>query len=96
MKPVTGYSSTPLQKKLGIKEGFNLYISKPPLQYFDWISPMPKNVQVKDRLAGEFDFIHLFAKDKKVFEKEFVRFKKHLTKDGMMWVSWPKKISKVE
>lgn len=92
---MAGYSGTPLQKKLGIKEGLSLFIFQPPTSYFDWISPLPADVQVKSKLTGELDFIHLFVKDKKTFSKEFMRCKKQLKKEGMMWISWPKKASKV-
>ena len=92
---MAGYSETPLLKKLGIKEGSALFILQPPSEYFDWISPLPPEVKVKAKLAGDFDFIHLFVKDQKTFSKEFVRSKKQLKKDGMMWISWPKKASKV-
>jgi hypothetical protein len=92
---MAGYSATPLQKKLGIKEGLLLFIFQPPHRYFDWISPMPTRVQVKSKLSGELDFIHLFVKDQKIFSAEFLRCKKFLRKNGMLWVSWPKKASKV-
>ena len=29
--------------------------------YFDWLSPLPNEVKVKDRAIGEFDFIHVFV-----------------------------------
>ena len=41
------------------------------------------------------DFIHLFVKDRKTLEKEFLKNKKLLKKDGMLWISWPKKSAKV-
>ena len=92
---MAGYSETPLQKKLGIKEGISVFILRPPAQYFDWISPLPPGVKLKTKLANEMDFIHLFIKEQKIFVKEFIRCKKFLKKDGMMWISWPKKASKV-
>jgi hypothetical protein len=92
---MAGYSETPLQKKLGIKEGTSVFILQPPANYFDWISPLPPAVKVKAKLVGEIDFIHLFIKEEKIFVKEFIRCKKNLKKDGMMWISWPKKASKV-
>ncbi|HEU5290421.1 MAG TPA: DUF3052 domain-containing protein [Cyclobacteriaceae bacterium] len=92
---MAGYSGTPLQKKLGIKEGLSLFILQPPDLYFDWISPLPPNVKVKTKLSDEVDFIHLFVKDQKTFSKEFIRSKKQLKKEGMMWISWPKKASRV-
>lgn len=92
---MAGYSETPLQKKLGIKEGMSVFILKPPASYFDLISPLPAEVKVKTKLVGKFDFVHLFLKEQKIFVKEFIRCKKNLEKDGMMWISWPKKASKV-
>jgi hypothetical protein len=56
---------------------------------------LPKDVVIGERLSGEFDFIHAFVHDSKVFQKEFVKWKQHLKKDGMLWVSWPKKSSKI-
>jgi|APTNR8051073442_1049403.scaffolds.fasta_scaffold00033_38 hypothetical protein len=92
---MAGYSATPLQKKLGIKEGYTVFLFQPPDHYFDWINPLPKEVTVKDRLSGKVDFIHLFTKDQKTFAKEFLKCKKYLKKEGMLWISWPKKASKV-
>ena len=92
---MAGYSGTPLQKKLGLKPGYRIYILQPPEGYFKWISPLPADVEVLKKLSGEIDFIHLFVKEKKIFHSEFVKSKGHLKKDGMLWISWPKKSSKV-
>jgi hypothetical protein len=92
---MAGYSATPLQKKLGIKEDLTIFILQPPENYFDWISPLPEGVKIKPKLSGQIDFIHLFVKDQKVFTKEFIRSKKYMKKEGLMWISWPKKASKV-
>lgn len=92
---MAGYSGTPLQKKLGIKGGLSVFILQPPDSYFDWISPLPPDVKIKSKLVGEVDFIHLFVREQKIFSKEFIRCKKQLRKDGMMWISWPKKASNV-
>ena len=72
-----------------------IFVSDPPAAYFDWISPLPKGLSVKQKLGGELDFIHLFVHQLTVFQKEFLLTKKHLKKTGMLWVSWPKKSSKV-
>lgn len=92
---MAGYSGTPLVKKLGIKPAASLHVMDPPASYFDWLAPLPEDVTVMKALKGEMDFIHLFVKDAKTFKKEFVRGMKHLKKDGMLWISWPKKSSKV-
>ncbi|HEY9045213.1 MAG TPA: DUF3052 domain-containing protein [Ohtaekwangia sp.] len=92
---MAGYSGTPLLKKLGIKPGFTIYVHQAPEEYMNWLSPLPDDVSIQRTLKGELDFIHLFVKELKVFEKEFVRSKQHLKKTGMLWISWPKKSSKV-
>jgi hypothetical protein len=93
---MAGYSGTPLLKKLGLKPGSVSYVYQPPKDYFVWLSPLPEDVKFKDKLAGAMEFIHLFVRDRKTFEKEFVRGRKALKDDGMMWISWPKKSSKIE
>ena len=92
---MAGYSGTPLVKKLGLTDGLVIFVSNPPADYFDWIAPLPNGLVVKDKIAGEFDFMHLFVDEKKVFQGEFVKSKRHLKKDGMLWISWPKKSSGV-
>jgi hypothetical protein len=92
---MAGYSGTPLVKKLGIKPGFALHVIQSPTDYFNWLHPLPDGVDIKTRLSGELDFIHLFVKDQKSFQKGFTKSRKHLKKDGMLWISWPKKSSGV-
>jgi hypothetical protein len=93
---MTGYSGTPLQKKLGIKPGCSMAIFNEPANYWDLISPLPeKTTLVKKPKVGSIDFAHIFVREMKVFEKEFARYRDYLKKDGMLWVSWPKKASRV-
>ena len=90
---MAGYSGTPLSKKLGIKPGFKCVVIGEPHKYFDWLSPMPDGVVFKK--SSEIDFIHVFTTTFKDFSKQFLANKKLLKKDGMMWISWPKKSAKV-
>jgi hypothetical protein len=93
---MAGYSGTPLLKKLGIKTGHSLITVGEPSSYWDWLAPLPEKVEVIDKGArGSVDFIHLFVKERKIFEREFLTYSKILKKDGMLWVSWPKKSAKV-
>ena len=92
---MAGYSEKPLLKKLGLKDGTKAFIFESPPDYYDWLSPLPKDVVISEKLSGEFDFVHAFVHDSKVFQKEFNRWKQHLKKDGMLWISWPKKSSKI-
>jgi hypothetical protein len=42
------------------------------------------------------DLIHLFTKDAATLEKLLRRHLRHIARDGTIWVSWPKKSSRVE
>lgn len=92
---MAGYSETPLVRKLGIKPGFRLYVSREPDNYWKWISPLPEGATAVSRAGGKLDFIHLFVKERSRFEKEVLQCKKYMKPNGMIWVSWPKKSSKV-
>ena len=93
---ISGYSKNPLQKKLGIKPGFCILVKNEPKEFWDWISPLPEGITISKRTKkASLDFAHLFVTSKKEFEKEFIRLRDLLKKDGMLWISWPKKSSKV-
>ncbi len=94
---MAGYSQTPLLKKLGIKPAARILVKDEPPSYWDWISPLPEDVVVvKQPRANDLDFVHMFVLSMKVYESQFMRLKKLLKKDGMLWISWPKKSSKIE
>ncbi|WP_020400109.1 DUF3052 family protein [Kordiimonas gwangyangensis] len=87
-----GYSGTPLIKKLGIKEGFRLRLEHAPEQYSDLLGPLPIGTE---EAARECDFIHAFYKERALFADEIESLMGAIKRDGMIWISWPKKASKV-
>ncbi len=90
-----GYSGTPLIRKLGIKAGFKMCVIDPPEDYWDLLGDLPANVSVRELKEGAFDFVHVFARDKAGFEGRLKTFRERIVPSGMIWVSWPKKSSKV-
>jgi hypothetical protein len=96
-KALSGYSGTPLVKKLGIKAGQSLVLVNAPKNFLaQELQPLPENVQFASRPAHkQRDFIMLFVGSAKELQKEMPKLKKNLTRDGIMWVSWPKKSSGV-
>jgi hypothetical protein len=92
---MAGYSGKPLIQKLGLKSGFQLRAINAPPNYFKWLGKLPGGVKVVSDPRSPLDFIHLFAKDRKEYEKQLPKLKKVLAPDGMIWVSWPKAASKV-
>lgn len=86
-----GYSGTPLIKKLGIKPTDKLRLIKVPEEYMQWLGEDVSKQFCKEREAA--DFIHLFAKNKAVFEKEMMKILPQLKPTVSIWVSWYKKSS---
>jgi hypothetical protein len=94
MQP-SGYSGTPLSKKLGIKEGFTVSILDQPDYYFDLFIDLPQIKITKDKKIKK-DFIHYFVTKEKELVKNINDLKEQIVQNGMIWISWPKKSSKVE
>ena len=93
---MSGYSSTKLIDKLGIKKDFYLAVINPPENYTDILGTLPDGVVIKKSLGTNLDFVHFFAHDKKQLQKIFPQLLKSIKQNGMIWVSWPKKSSKIE
>ena len=80
------YSSTPLPKKLGIKEGSRVALQKAPQGFAEELG-------VKPRLRGEFDVAVLFATRQGELTRAFTPLARRLAPAGGLWVAWPKKAS---
>lgn len=93
---MAGYSGTPLQKKLGIKSGYTILLVNEPDNYFDLIGDLPEESQlVRADHPDPIDFIHVFCEDEQSLLNCFPPLKDKLTKNGILWVSWIKKSSKL-
>lgn len=95
MPTPAGYSGTPLVKKLGLQEGMTWYLANFPDNYGDLLGKLPANLITKQRLQGRIDFIHVFVNQTSDLADLLPKYLTCLTPDGMIWVSWPKKASKV-
>ena len=92
---MAGYSGTPLVKKLGIKSGFRLIFINAPDHYDKTLGELPDDIEIKSAIETELDFIQFFTKDCAELEAQFPILMAALSKSGMLWISWPKKSSKV-
>jgi len=89
----SGYSGTPLEKKLGIKANFKIKLVNQPDYYFQLFSAMPPGIEnVKDNTTKK-DFIHYFAKKAEDLSRDITSLKNELKQNGMIWISWQKKSS---
>ena len=95
---MAGYSGTPLAKKLGLKDEQRVaWIDRPKAQ--DHLATSRAFVAVEncapDQLAPPYDVIHMFTDSRAAFEAALPQLLAALHADGMIWISWPKKASKV-
>lgn len=90
----SGYSGTPLARKLGIKDGHTVLLVGQPSYYFDLFLDLPEIQLAKTPVALSVDFIHLFCTSIADFQERSIQLKSFLKYNGMLWVSWPKKSSK--
>jgi hypothetical protein len=86
---LAGYSGTPLAKKLGLKEGTRLYAAGAPRNYL-------KGVRLSKRMDDKTDIIHLFATQRARLAEALRGTLKKMKSNAAIWVSWPKKASKVQ
>ncbi|MCH8021541.1 DUF3052 domain-containing protein [candidate division KSB1 bacterium] len=90
-----GYSKTPLVKKLGIKLGFKIHFANPPDNLQSLLGELPEKTTTIVELNGPVDYIHFFTKSKDELQTQFPILKAALAQNGLLWISWPKKASKV-
>lgn len=81
---MTGLAS----EKMGVREGARAILVNAPKEAVEAINP--SKLELATKLAGTFDYIHLFTKSQEEFDDLFPKLKTHLKPTGMLWVSWPK------
>lgn len=92
----TGYSTTPLAKKLGFKAGYQVVLYNSPLHYFDLFSDLPREWELLEQPQKESaDFIHLFCTTLDELKLQVAQYHPTLKKTGSLWISWPKGTSKI-
>lgn len=96
----SGYSGTPLIKKLGAKPGMRaLFVGYPGgIPQIDAFDAWSERIDASGSglPEGRFDYIHVFVKQAADLEAIAGDLKSRLVPAGMVWISWPKKASGVE
>ena len=90
-----GYSGTPLVKKLGLKPGMRVCFVNDPEHLAALLGPLPDDVTLLSRPGRDMDYLHVFTKSARDLERRMPKLIERLAPAGMLWVSWPKKASKV-
>lgn len=93
--PTPGYSGTPLARKLGLKPGMAVHVAAEPEGYRDWLAPLPAALRFQPRLSADIALVHWFGDSRAGLALALRRCRDTLAPDAVLWVSWPKKASKV-
>jgi hypothetical protein len=89
---MAGYSGTPLDRKLGIKENFRTMLVGMPSEVRAELKAALASCQEQ---KNDLDFAMIFVQKQADLLKAFPRIAKQLAPAGMVWISWPKKSSGV-
>jgi hypothetical protein len=90
-----GYSGTPLARKLGIVAGSRVAALRAPDGYADWLAPLPEGVRFEPSVSATSDVVHLFADRRADLQAMLDGLRDRIAPAAAVWVSWPKKASRV-
>jgi hypothetical protein len=97
---MSGYSGTPLSQKLGLKDGQRVLFVDLPESLAQLV--VSRQFVEASRVSADrlghgtgYDVIHLFTSARAVLEGLAQRLMGMIARNGMIWVSWPKKAAKV-
>jgi len=85
-----------LAKKMKLRPGSRALILNAPEGYRRELEPLPKDVQLLERLSGKFDWIQLFVRTEAELEALAPKAIAAMSADSMLWISFPKGSSKIQ
>jgi len=91
----SGYSGTPLAKKLSLKEGMRVWWDGMPDSIREEIAAGGLVVSEEAVPTPGIHAAHIFVTARADMEEKLALLRKLIDRAGMIWVSWPKKASKV-
>ncbi|MEI9928216.1 MAG: hypothetical protein WDN44_11640 [Sphingomonas sp.] len=91
----TGYSGTPLAKKLGLERGMRVWFHHMPDSVRAEIDPEGLNVDEQGSASAGLQGAHIFVTERVCLERELGALRALLAPNGFVWVSWPKQAAKV-
>jgi hypothetical protein len=92
---VSGYSGTPLAKKLGLKPGQRAWFADMPDSVRAEIDPEEIGLFLLAAPEAGMEAAHIFVTARVDLERHIAAVREFIAPHGMLWVSWPKKASKV-
>ncbi len=95
MTKASGYSGTPLGKKLTLKDGMRIWFDNMPDSVREEIDAYGLQLIEGNTPIQGLNAAHIFVKERAVLEQHLTMLRSRIDLAGQIWVSWPKKASKV-
>jgi hypothetical protein len=86
----------PVARKLGMNPGMRALIIAPPPGYLKLLMPVADGLTVSSRADGLYPFVQVFATRLAEISTFAKKLPKHAAPNALVWISYPKKTSKVE
>jgi len=93
---IAGYSATPLTKKLSLKDGMRVWFLDMPESVRAEIEESELTLSEDEVPTPGLNAAHIFVTDRDIMEQHLATLREMIDPAGQVWVSWPKKASKVE
>jgi hypothetical protein len=90
-----GYSGTQLVKKLGFAPDMSVVLLNAPPHLSGLLGELPSGVKVSRRLTRRADVVLIFVHNAADLSRKVLALKSTVAPDGMVWVAWPKRASKM-
>lgn len=91
----SGYSGTPLAKKLSLRDGQRVWFNAMPEHIIDEIDEYALKLTFVGDPSDGFDAAHIFVTARNDMAAKLAALRNHVAPDGQIWVSWPKMASNV-
>ena len=91
----SGYSGTPLAKKLGYKPFSHTLLIGAPADYLAMVQPLPDEVVFQSTATRRTDLVHVFVAEREELAEQLSALRKSLKPEASVWVSWPKRSAKI-
>ena len=85
-----------LAKKLRLHTAQRAPILNAPEGYLEMLGEVPEGLEIEQEPLGEFDFAHLFVKDRNELEHFIDLVLQAIEYDAVLWISYPKGSSGVK
>ncbi|MEM5584091.1 hypothetical protein WNZ15_16635 [Roseibium sp. AS2] len=90
-----GYSGRPLAAKIGLKPGMDCWRHAMPDDIAGLLDAQQPGLRLVATPSPGLTCAHVFVSDRPELASLLATLRELLAPDGMIWVSWPKKSSKV-